>query len=322
MNAAPALSMLIVALLLGAALGGLAVWAWAPPRRRLSPLPTEWTLAARRVLNSNERRVYNQLRLAFPKYIVLPKLPLVRLCQPATPDQVKFWYELIGAAHVTFAVCNPNGHVVLVIDLDSTRNHSRRSTRIKESVLEACGIQRLHCAVDELPSIEELRSLIQDISAHALTAASASEPVSNALGEALGSPALSLSAASLIAAAVVRPLETAVAPVDRLAAPHPSDPPAARHDQNLFLDSFFASDERSASAPDNESQPDLPDCPPHPLQARAARPRAPSRATKRPMQGGGVHPCALQVVVDRSNTIEGCPKSLPLSPLHPPRSLD
>lgn len=262
MNAAPALSMLILALLLGGALGGLAVWAWAPPRQRLSPLPTEWTLAARRVLGSNERRVYNQLRLAFPKYIVLPKLPLVRLCQPATPDQVKFWYELIGAAHVTFAVCNPNGHVVLVIDLDSTRTHSRRSTRIKESVLAACGIHRLHCAADEFPSIEELRSLIQDISAREPTAASVSEAVDDPFGEGLSSAVPSLPAATVMAAAVMRPLETAVAPVDRLADPHLSDPPAARHDQNLFLDSFFTSDERSASATDNESQADLPDWPP------------------------------------------------------------
>lgn len=251
MNAAPALSMLIAALLVGAALGGLAVWSWAPPRRRLSPLPTEWTLAARRVLNASERRVYNQLRLAFPKHIVLPKLPLVRLCQPATPDQVKFWYELIGAAHVTFAVCNPNGHVVLVIDLDSTRNHSRRSTRIKESVLAACGIERLHCAADDLPSIEDLRSLIQDISARKPTAASISEPVSDAFGEAVSSPAPPVTAAPVIAAAV-----------DRMAPPHPSDPPAARHDQSVFLDSFFTSDERSASAPDSESPPDLPDWPP------------------------------------------------------------
>ena len=268
MNAAPALSMLIAALLAGAALGGLAVWAWAPPRRRLSPLPTEWTLAARRVLNANERRVYNQLRLAFPKYIVLPKLPLVRLCQPATPDQVKFWYELIGAAHVTFAVCNPNGHVVLVIDLDSTRSHSRRSTRIKESVLAACGIQRLHCAPDELPLIEDLRALIQDISAREPAAASDSAPVSAPVGEAVGEvvstlapsiPALPVIAAE---AAVAVPLENSVAPVDRTADSHPSDPPAARHDQNVFLDSFFTSDERSESAPDNDSAPDLPDWPP------------------------------------------------------------
>lgn len=242
--------MLIAALLVGAALGGLAVWRWVPPRRRLSPLPAEWTLAARRVLNANERHVYNQLRLAFPSHIVLPKLPLVRLCQPATPDQVKFWFELIGAAHVTFAVCNPNGHVVLVIDLDSTRNHSRRSTRIKESVLAACGIHRLHCAADDLPSIEDLRSLLKDISARKPTAASLSEPVSDALGEAVSSPVPSLPAAPVIAV------------VDRMAASHPSDPPGARHDQSVFLDSFFTSDERSASAPESESPPDLPEWPP------------------------------------------------------------
>ena len=252
----------------GAVLGGLAVWAWAPSRRRLSPLPKEWTLAARRVLNANERRVYNQLRLAFPKYIVLPKLPLVRLCQPDTPDQVKFWYELIGAAHVTFAVCNPNGHVLLVIDLDSTRSHSRRSTRIKESVLAACGIQRLHCAADDLPSVDALRSLMNDqgqgSSVSESISASLMEPVMPPLmppvSEAISSPETSPDTRPEPAAppAVATPAtpgnSTAVAP--------DGNRHAAWQDPSVFLDSFFTSDDRPGWVSESESPPELVDWPP------------------------------------------------------------
>ena len=245
MNAAPALSMLIAALLAGAALGGLAVWVGGGRRKRLAPLPRDWTLAARRVLDADERRVYNQLRLAFPKHIVLPKLPLVRLCQPATPDRVQYWYELIGAAHVTFAVCNPNGHVLLAIDLDNSRSHSRRSTRIKESVLAACGIVRLHCAVDALPPLDALRALIHDSSAR----------------ESIDVPASATSEQTLLApvpaptdAPEATPDAAALQPVavSDSSADHNSSP-ATWQDANVFLDSFFTGDDKPASSPATEA---------------------------------------------------------------------
>ncbi len=262
--------MWIAALLIavGAALGGLAAWAWAPPRRRLSPLPKDWTLAARRVLNADERRVYNQLRLALPKYIVLPKLPLVRLCQPDTPDQVKFWYELIGAVHVTFAVCNPNGHVLLVIDLDSTRSHSRRSTRIKESVLAACGIQRLHCAADDLPSIDALRSLMNDQAQDSSVGEPINAPfmaplmplVVSPVSDAFGS--LEKSPDTLPGPAAPRAVATPATPDNSTADVSHADRSATWQDPSVFLDSFFTSDDRPGSAPESESQPELVDGPP------------------------------------------------------------
>ncbi len=248
----------------GAALGGLAAWAWVPPRRRLPPLPKEWALAARRVLNANERRVYNQLRLAFPKYIVLPKLPLVRLCQPATPDQVQYWYELIGAAHVTFAVCNPNGHVLLVIDLDSTRNHSRRSTRIKESVLAACGIQRLHCDADDLPSIDQLRSLMDDqgqgSSVSEPLMAPVMPPLMAPISEAVDSPATSPDTPP--EPATPPAMATPATPDDSTAVAPRADQPATWQDPNVFLDSFFTGDDRPGSASESESRLELVDWPP------------------------------------------------------------
>lgn len=266
MNAATALSILIATLLAGAALGGLAVWNWAPPRTRLQPLPTQWNLAARRVLNTNERRFYNQLRLAFPKYIVLPKLPLVRLCQPATPEHVTYWYELIGSAHVTFAVCNPNGHVLLVVDLDGARSHSRRSTRIKESVLATCGIQRLQCAAEALPSIEDLRAVM----------AGATEPTSAPLDTTPTQPADTDPVQTAEGVASVPALVTALTPEVapaylRVAAPVPADTPpetprteqpAHWQDPNVFLDSFFTTDDRPGSEPTNESSPEWTDWPP------------------------------------------------------------
>lgn len=262
---------LIATLLVGLALGAWAAWARTSPRKRLLPLPTEWRLVARRVLSSEERRAYNQLRVAFPQCIVLPKLPLVRLCQPDTPDQVQYWYELIGSAHVTFAVCNPSGHVLLVVDLEHNRSHSRRSTKIKESVLSACGIPRVHCAAEALPPLEELRALIPTTAGSAPTVLAAApartvplDAISESPPEAPSVNDKPIPVTLPAASATVAALAATTASLDELEAEvmsAPAERPTVWRDSSVFLDPFFA-DDGSEPASDPESPADLTDWPP------------------------------------------------------------
>ena len=124
------------------------------------PLPTEWSLTARPVFSTDERRVYRQLREALPHHIVLSKLPLVRFCQPTDAQQMRYWYELLGSIHVTFAICSANGRVLAAIDLDTDRGNSRRVLQIKQAVLCACRVRYLRCPVDHLPTVPELQLLV------------------------------------------------------------------------------------------------------------------------------------------------------------------
>jgi hypothetical protein len=142
--------------------GILALWLVIRSRRRKAPppLPAEWNLVPRPVFSTDERRVYRQLREALPHHIVLSKLPLVRFCQPNDPQEVRYWYELLGAIHVTFAVCSANGRVLAAIDLDTDRGNSRRALQIKQAVLAACRVRYLRCPVDHMPSIPELQLLV------------------------------------------------------------------------------------------------------------------------------------------------------------------
>jgi hypothetical protein len=145
-----------LALLLGA---GVLTWVQARKRKPV-PLPTTWTLSARPVFSTAERRVYRQLREAFPHHVVLSKLPLVRFTQPNDPNEVRYWYELLGALHVSFAVCSANGRVLIAIDLESESSVVRRSTQIKQSVLSACKVRHLRCTADRLPSLPELQLMV------------------------------------------------------------------------------------------------------------------------------------------------------------------
>ncbi|RQO55480.1 hypothetical protein DBR47_19640 [Paucibacter sp. KBW04] len=136
------------------------IWALRRPANSGKPLPADWSLTARPVFSADERRVYRLLKEALPHHIILSKLPLVRFCQPTEAKEVRYWYELLGAIHVTFAVCSPNGRVLAAVDLDSDRGMSGRSLQIKQQVLGACRIRYLRCPIDNLPSAAELQLLV------------------------------------------------------------------------------------------------------------------------------------------------------------------
>jgi Protein of unknown function (DUF2726) len=213
----------ILALAALAALAVLSALWWARTRTpRPAPLPTEWTLSARPVFSNDERRVYRQLREALPHHIVLSKLPLVRFSQPTDPQQVRYWYELLGAIHVTFAICSANGRVLAAIDLDTDRGNARRVLQIKQSVLGACRVRYLRCPVDHLPSIPELQLLVPQSTA----TARAAQPVR---GTDSGRDALS-------GTGVARRRERS----------------PLWQDSGFFQDSFFGAESRSDSGPASE----------------------------------------------------------------------
>ena len=186
----------------------------APPK----PLPTDWDLTGRPVFTADERRIYRLLREALPHHVILSKLPLVRFCQPTDVTTVRYWYELLGSNHVTFAVCSANGRVLAAIDLDVERGHSSRVMKIKQSVLEACRVRYLVCPADHLPSVGELQLLVP----HSGAAARAPLPA----------PSLNEARDSLASTVANRRAERT----------------ALWQDSSLFQDSFFAMDSRFDSS--------------------------------------------------------------------------
>lgn len=229
---------------------GLAAWLFRSRQPKARPaLPTEWALTARPVFSTEERRAYRLLREALPHHIVLSKLPLVRFCQPNDPNEVRYWFDLLGTSHVAFAICSANGRVLAAIDLDTDRATSRRLMQIKQSVLGACRVRYLHCSVDNLPSVAELQLLVPSVGAPSR----APQPVS---------PAVNLHQARDTLANTVATRRAARS--------------SLWQDSTLFQDSFFAPDSQRDSMGNSEfsplSGPELPSPMP------AERPRSgPSR---------------------------------------------
>jgi len=204
----------------------VALWLARRPRRP-PPLPTDWALSARPVFSTDERRVYKLLREALPHHIVLSKLPLVRFSQPSDPARVRYWYDLLGAINVTFAVCSANGRVLAAIDLDTDRGNSRRILQIKQSVLGACRIRYLRCPVDNLPTAAELQLLVPSS-----TAATARGP----------QPGL----------VPPRDLDEARDSLASTVASRRAQRTALWQDSSVFQDSFFAPDSRQDTLGNSE----------------------------------------------------------------------
>jgi Protein of unknown function (DUF2726) len=200
----------------------LGVWALKGTPKKSAALPTDWALAPRPVFSTDERRVYRLLREALPHHIVLSKLPLVRFCQPTDPSEVRFWFDLLGSSHVTFAVCSANGRVLAAIDLDTDRGNSRRVLQIKQSVLGACRVRYLRCPVDQLPSVAELQLLVPSASAPARGPQPASAPPAN--------------------------LHQARDSLSHTVASRRAERTALWQDSTVFQDSFFAPDSRDGFA--------------------------------------------------------------------------
>jgi hypothetical protein len=165
----------LVVLLAACAMGALAfVWARRGRKPGEMPLPAEWLLTPRPVFNPHERRVFRQLREALPEQVILAKLPLVRFCHPTDGSQVRYWFDLLGAIHVSFAVCAPTGRVLAAIDLDDDdRSAARRSVQIKKAVLAACHIRYVRYRTEQVPTVPELQLLAPAAAAVAPGAAAA-----------------------------------------------------------------------------------------------------------------------------------------------------
>jgi hypothetical protein len=246
---------------------GMAFWVTRPHPLDSAPLPQEWAVGPRTVFTVDERRAYRQLREAFAQHIVLAKLPLIRFCQPTDAQDMRYWFDLLGSIHVSFAVCSAHGRVLATIDLDGERPSSRRTQQIKQSVLSACRIRYLRCTIDHLPSVSELQMLLPAQAGSDAPQGSpqpAPVPASTPRGSA-ESPAGTAAAAGSVpaiawpaGAAAQSPQRPAAAAAQIVRDVKPSDArprkerKALWQDSGLFQDSFFGIDNLRDAGPQSD----------------------------------------------------------------------
>ncbi len=188
---------------------------WADRQRRKA-LPKRWNLAARPVFSADERALYRRLIETLPNHVILAKLPLLRFCQAMSRKESLVWYDLLQPMHVGFAICAPNGRVLVAIDVDHGAL-SARQKKIKGEALRACGVNYVRYRSDDFPSAADIRRWVS----------------SDALNQSLeshtpSSPSVAAAGAQL--ADIVRKRRAERGP--------------RWHDSSFAGDSFFAADSR------------------------------------------------------------------------------
>ena len=150
---------LAIAGVIAAFSAGIFVAAWFAKRTaRLKRLaPKQWPLSPRAIINSEERKIWRWLELAFVDYSVMVKLPVTRFSIPNSAEQGLRWYELLTSLYCTFTVVRADGRVMGCVDLPSRAGRPSKAQRMKASMLAQCSIAYFILQHGAEPTVAQIR---------------------------------------------------------------------------------------------------------------------------------------------------------------------
>ena len=120
--------------------------------------PSRWPLLPRAIINSEERRVWRWLELAFVDYSVMVKMPVTRFSTPDSRQQGVYWYQLLSSLYCSFTVVRADGQVMGCVDLPLRPRERSKSQRMKAAILAQCGIPYVVMQDGALPTLLQMRS--------------------------------------------------------------------------------------------------------------------------------------------------------------------
>lgn len=154
---------------------GLLVWILMARARRRRPVPgisptVQGQPMTTRPLNASERVAYRILIEAMPRgYILLPQVALARFIKVSERTSYRAWYDRIGHRCVDFLVCNGEGELVVVVELDESSSRGSRYAEVvqrKARVLDHAGVPVLQWASANLPSVPQAREALEHAAIH------------------------------------------------------------------------------------------------------------------------------------------------------------
>ncbi len=149
---------------------GLLVWLLlVRARRRKKAASASATVLGQpmttRPLNAGERAAYRILVEALPRgYLLLSQVALARFIKVSERTSYRAWYDRVGHRCVDFLICNGEGELVAVVELDEQVNRGTRYQQFvqrKARVLDHAGVPVLQWASNDLPSVEQAREALE-----------------------------------------------------------------------------------------------------------------------------------------------------------------
>ena len=120
----------------------------------------------KKVLTPTELTFFNTLLKATPNSFIFPQVSLSQLVGiPKGPDKLGS-FNRINRMTVDFVIADEELNTLVVIELDD-RSHDRKSSaerdQKKDIVLATAGIPLIRIRVEAMPSVDQLRAMIEDV---------------------------------------------------------------------------------------------------------------------------------------------------------------
>lgn len=152
--------LMVVLCILDVLLIGAFLYAWLGRRavQVRQSIPTNWPLARRPLVNSEESQVWHWMCKSFPLHQVNIKIPVTRFTHPLEGEQRENLYKLLSGVYCTFTVSAPDGRVVGCVDVIGVNGPAGANCQLKQALLVKCGIAYRVLRSVSLPTIAEIRS--------------------------------------------------------------------------------------------------------------------------------------------------------------------
>jgi hypothetical protein len=132
-------------------------------RAKARRLPGKWPLMGRRLLNSNEARIWGWLQGVFPDYHIMVKLPVTRFTAQRQRGAASEWFQMLNGVYCTFTICDTLGQAIGCVDVPGAQGIPERNRQIKQTLLAQCGMTYLALSSGkELPESAALRARFLD----------------------------------------------------------------------------------------------------------------------------------------------------------------
>lgn len=136
-----------------------------PAEREALDTVAGWPPESARVLTVDERQALDLLKRAAPAVLVLAQVPLSRFIRVPMRHSYSDWLQRVGALSADLVICDSGSRVLAVIDIRAVEEsvRSRRRHERMARVLEAAGLRVYTWREGELPTVQQVRSLLSPL---------------------------------------------------------------------------------------------------------------------------------------------------------------
>jgi hypothetical protein len=136
-----------------------------PAEREVLDTVAGWPPESARVLTVDERQAFDLLKRAAPAVLVLAQVPLSRFIRVPMRHSYSDWLQRVGSLSADLVICDSGSRVLAVIDIRAVEEsaRSRRRHERMARVLEAAGLRVYTWREGELPTVQQVRSLLSPL---------------------------------------------------------------------------------------------------------------------------------------------------------------